>query len=142
MKKIKHKKLVSYSISGIIALAIALGVAVHQGFALSAALYLNFRYLSDGFFVAGVLFTGIGLLTWVSTTGFFDMFSFAIKRAAEFFIPRFLMPNAKTPKHFYDYKMAREEARKKPLTTLLFTGIALLAFSLLCWGLYYGLQRP
>ena len=43
--------------------------------------------VSDGFAVAGLLFFGIGSLMWVSTTGFFDIFAFALRKGAHAIIP-------------------------------------------------------
>jgi len=136
MKEATRNKLIGYAVCIAIALAIALGVAVHQGFDLALGVAANCRYLSDGLFVAGVLFVGLGLLTWVSTTGFFDMFSFAVKRAAEMLMP---WVKLKDRPIFYEYKMEKEAKRKKPLTTILFTGVGLVLASLLCLFLYYNL---
>lgn len=136
MKEATRNKLIGYAVCIAFALAIALGVAMYQGFDLAAGIGMNCRHLSDGFFVAGVLFTGLGLLTWVSTTGFFDMFSFAIKRAAEMLMP---WVRLKDRPNFYEYKMEKEAKRKKPLTTILFTGVGLILASLVCLLLHYNL---
>ena len=136
MKEATRNKLIGYVVCIAIALAIALSVAMHQGFDLALGAAMNCRHLSDGLFVAGVVFTGLGLLTWVSSTGFFDMFSFAIKRAAEMLLP---WVRIKGRPNFYEYKMEKEAKRKKPLTTILFTGVGLVLASLLCLFLYYNL---
>lgn len=136
MKEATRNKLIGYTVCIAFALAITLGVAMHQGFDLAASIGMNCRHLSDGFFVAGVMFTGLGLLTWVSTTGFFDMFSFAVKRAAEMLMP---WVRLKDRPNFYEYKMEKEAKRKKPLTTILFTGVGLILASLVCLLLYYNL---
>ena len=136
MKETTRKSLTGYAVCIAIALTIAGSIAVHQGFDWALSIAMNCRHLSDGLFVAGVVFTGLGLLTWVSTTGFFDMFSFAVKRAAEMLMP---WVKLKDRPNFYEYKMEKEAKRKKPLTTILFTGLGLIAASLVCLMLYYKL---
>ena len=136
MKETTRNKLIGYAVCVVLALTIAVSVAVHQGFAMEKGAALNCRYLSDGLFVAGVMFTGLGLLTWISTTGFFDMFAFAVKRAAEMLLP---WVRIKDRPNFYEYKMEKEAKRKKPLTTILFTGVGMILASLVCLMLYYNL---
>lgn len=136
MKETTRNKLIGYAVCVVLALTIAVSVAVHQGFAMEKSAALNCRYLSDGLFAAGVMFTGLGLLTWISTTGFFDMFAFAVKRAAEMLLP---WVRIKDRPNFYEYKMEKEAKRKKPLTTILFTGVGMILASLVCLMLYYNL---
>ena len=122
-----------------IALAIALFTAVKQGFALAGEAYLNFRYFSDGCFVSAVLFAGMGCLFWVSTTGFFDIFSYGFKSLLVLFSP---LKRIKEHPHYYEYKCEKDAKREgKPLThTTLFVGIGMVALSLICLALYYNLM--
>lgn len=90
--------------------------------------------LSDGFFITGVLLASVGLLTWISSTGFFDMLSYGL-RALTSLVP-FKPP--KKPKPFYDYKMEREEKRKKPLNSMLIVGGAYLLLAVVFTVLYYN----
>ena len=65
--------------------------------------------VGDGFTVAAVLYLGMGALMWISTTGFFDIFGYAFKRAARVFIPNFFVD---AEGNFYEYKMEKVEKRK------------------------------
>ena len=135
---LNKKTLVSMLIQLGIAAAIAGSVALSQGFSLAAEAYLNFRYLSDGFFVAAILFVGMGGLLWISTTGFFDIFSYAFKSLFVLFSP---LKKAKEFPHYYDYKCEKDAKREgKPIThTVLVVGLICLAVSLVCLALYYKL---
>ena len=104
-----------------------------------AGAYLNFRYFSDGCFVSAVLFAGMGCLFWVSTTGFFDIFSYGFKSLLVLFSP---LKRIKEHPHYYEYKCEKDAKREgKPLThTTLFVGIGMVALSLICLALYYNLM--
>lgn len=117
-------------------LAIAVMVALFRGFAFDLPGYLKAWYLSDGFFVAGVMLTGVGILVWVSTKGFFDMFSYAIHSIPVLFTA-IKRPEEHT--HYYDFKETREANRKKPLYFLMIVGAGFLLLSAICLGMYYNL---
>ena len=136
MKESTRKGLIAYGSSILAAGVIAWLAASHQGFALGGDWAGNFRYLSDGCFVAGVVFTGLGLLTWVSTTGFFDMFGYAMKSLLVLFTP---LKKPQEHAKFYEYKMEKEAKRQKAKTTVLFTGIGYILASLVFLYLYYNL---
>ena len=88
--------------------------------------------LSDGAFVAGVILLGVGILVWVSTTGFFDMLSYGIRG-----LGRALLPFLRLRKHknYYEYKLEKE-AKRHPITAALpVNGI----FWLLLGGLFLTL---
>lgn len=91
--------------------------------------------LSDGCFITGVLLAGVGFLTWISSTGFFDMLYYGCQSLKVFVMP-FKAP--KKPKAFYDYKTERATKRKKPLNTVLLVGLAYLALAALFTMLYYN----
>ena len=76
--KQEKKKWIGAAVTLAVALAIALAVSVWRGFAWENALALNCRYLSDGFFVSGMLLAGLGALIWISPTGFFAMMSYGV----------------------------------------------------------------
>ena len=65
--------------------------------------------IGDGFTVTAFLYLGMGALMWVSTTGMFDIFGFAIKRGAHAIIPA-LFVNEEGG--YYEYKMKKAEKRK------------------------------
>ena len=78
MEENKWGKAIYYAICTLAELALVFIVASLRGLDLSKSMKLNARYLSDGFFVIGLLATGFGLLIWVSTTGFFDIMGYAV----------------------------------------------------------------
>jgi len=90
--------------------------------------------LSDGFFIIGVLLTSIGCLTWISSTGFFDMLFYGFQGLASL-IP-FKAP--KKRKAFYDYKTERAEKRKSPLNTALIVGMVYLLIAVVFTVLFYN----
>lgn len=95
-----------------------------------------FHALSDGFFVTGLLNLGFGALIWISTTGFFDIFSYSAKSILNFFIPRSMMERmgmTRTSGDFYEYKVKKQEKRGEPwlpIETLGF-GVILIVFALI-----------
>ncbi len=132
-KKWTTKRVLLYL--GLFALFLLISYFVAQGQGLRPGIPMktNARHLSDGFFVVGLFVTGVGLLTMVSSTGFFDIFSYAFKSFLVLFTP-FVKPE-NFPK-FYDYKMDKSKKRKKPEMTLLLMGIALLILSALALWVY------
>ena len=126
---------------GIVWLRIAVGVVLSlliartRGLSLQHPFALNARYLSDGFFVVGMVMTGIGTLMWVSTTGFFDMMSYGVRSLLVLFSP---LKKPSEHQSFYDYKVARDEKRGKVRYGLLLTGIGHILMSLLLLGIYYS----
>ena len=133
------KTLISMLVQLTIAIALALGVAVYQGLGPELAAYLNFRCLSDGLFVSTVIFAGMGALLWISTTGFFDIFSYGFKSLLVLFSP---LKKASEHPHYYEYKCEKDAKREgKPLThTVLIVGVICLVLSLICLALYYKLM--
>ena len=135
MNEMNRRKWVDYLINGVVALVIALLIAFGRGLSTAQRAAENFSDLSDGFFVAGGMMIGVGLLSLIATTGFFDIFSYGMKTLVSHFKPSSYMED--TGK-YYDYKMARAEKRKKPLRASLYVGLACIALSLACLGGYYS----
>ena len=133
------KTLISIAVQMGIALLIAIPVALNQGLSMEGAAHLNCRWLSDGFFVSAVIFVGMGGLLWVSTTGFFDIFSYAFQSLLVLFSP---LKKGKEFPHYYDYKCEKDAKREgKPIShTVLVVGLICLAASLICLALYYSLM--
>lgn len=134
--KQEKKKWIGVAVTLAVALAIALAVSVWRGFAWENALALNCRYLSDGFFVSGMLLAGLGALIWISTTGFFDMLSYGVHSLTVLFST---LKKPKDHETFYDYKTARAAKRGRPRMGILFAGIGCILISLLFLALYYNL---
>ena len=84
--------------------------------------------LSDGAFVAGVILLGVGILVWVSTTGFFDMLSYGAHSLLVLFTP------LRRPEDMPDYltwRALRAERRPRPGRALLAAGLLFLLASAL-----------
>ena len=112
----------------------AAAVARLRGFDLAKSLALNARYLSDGCFVVGLILTGLGVLVWISTTGFFDMMAYGVQSLLVLFS---ILKSPKEHPSFYDYKQMRDAKRNKPRFGMLLTGIVFILVSLSCLAIYY-----
>ena len=135
----KNKKWIYWSVLAAFEVFAAVMIARYQGLGAEQTMAMNARFLSDGCFVVGLMMTGIGLLTWVATTGFFDMLSYGVVYGVRAVIGLFggnRKPNDQT---FYDYKTAREEKRGAAQYAILISGIVLIALSVLFLMLYYRL---
>ena len=112
---------------------ISIAAAFARGFAAGQPGYLAARYFSDGFFVAGLILSGLGGLIWISSTGFFDMLSYGFHSLLVLFSG---LKKPETHESFYDYKTRRDERRGKPQFFILIVGLGFLALSLTCLALY------
>lgn len=128
---------ISMLVQFIIALLLVGGVILLRGYPDEAADQL--LAIDDAFTVIALLYLCLGALFWVSTTGFFDIFSFAVRRALHAFIPGMVRDNTKD---YYEYKEEHKEKRKKrPLFTTFLVGVVLLIVSIaltICWYYLYG----
>lgn len=116
----------------------ALLIARWQGLSAANTAAMNARWLSDGCFVVGMVMTGVGLLTWVATTGFFDMLSYGIQYGVRAVIGLFGGNRKPNNQDFYDYKMAKEGKRGRPVLAALCSGIAWIAVAALLLIVYYN----
>ena len=123
-----------YGIVSAICLAIAVVVARDLGFSLQNSAGMNAGYLSDGFFVAGVFIGGPGLLIWFSSTGFFDLFGYAMRS-----VRRVLMPGKLDHLTFYDYKTQKMSKREQPVRFIAIVGIGCILLASIFLILYYVL---
>ncbi len=88
------------------------------------------RILCDAFFVVGVLLGGVGLLSWVGSNGFFDIFSYAVKVVVIKFRPKARLES------YYDYKQSKDEERKPWLKGLLLCGGICIILSIVALVIY------
>jgi len=142
----KFKK---YLVQAVVALALAVSVMMSRGaFAGSVTTADRIMAISDGFTVAALLFICMGILVWISTTGFFDIFSYAFKKAARVFVPG---AYAGETANYYTYVTGQKDKRKgkqerreeagleaKSEKSTLIVGLICLVFSLIFWGLWYA----
>lgn len=134
----KNKKWILWSLLAAAEAGIAVMIARYQGFDMAQTLSMNARFLSDGCFVVGLVMTGVGLLTWVATTGFFDMLSYGVIYGVRAFVGLFggnRKPNDQT---FYDYKAAKDEKRGAAQYAILISGIVFIALSVGFLIVYYN----
>lgn len=86
------------------------------------------RAIDDIFTVVALLYLCIGALLWVSTTGFFDIFGFAVKRALHAFVPGMIKDTAGD---YYEYREGRRlKRRRRSLSSTFFAGLFLLFVSI------------
>lgn len=130
------KTLLKFGVPFLIGAAIALAVAWGQGLGGLGSAW-SLRALSDGCFVTTILMGGMGVMMWVSTTGFFDIFSYAGKSLLVLFSP---LKQPEKLKKFYEYKADKDEKRKKADYTLLIVGAAFLLLSFAFLGGYYAMM--
>ena len=123
--------------SAIITVVLAVLVAWLRGVGISRTAAENCGALSDAFFVTGTLVGGIGILAWISTTGFFDMISYGLQGLWIRLTP-FLHPSGQKP--FYEYKLERQTKRRSPVASLLIVGAVCIALAGGFLALYYRLR--
>ncbi len=122
-----------YLITGALALLTALGIAWGRGMKAGAEPAALYAALCDGFFVVGIFLVCMGVLFWVSTTGFFDSLSYGFQ-GLWYRLTAFVRDRERQT--YYDYKMTREQRRKRIHRVPLLVGAALLTLSvafLLLW---------
>ena len=100
------------------------------------------RAASDGFVVVGFLYLAAAALRKVSSTGFFDIFSYGLREGIEFLIPG--MGKEERPS-FYDYKEEKAEKRSRKeeegapgKRAMPVVGIFLFALGVIFTVLYYA----
>lgn len=135
----KNKKWIYWSVLAALEALAAVMIARYQGLDAAQTLSMNARFLSDGCFVVGLLMTGVGLLTWVSTTGFFDMLSYGVIYGVRAVVGLFGGSRKPNDQTFYDYKMAKEEKRGAAQYAILVSGIVFIALSVVFLMTYYRL---
>ena len=81
--------------------------------------------LCNGFFVAGMMMGGAGLILHCASKGAFDLFGYSAKEGLNLIMPIFsrdhLSPDGKK-ESYYDYCMRKREEPKKPIGHLLIVG--------------------
>lgn len=130
----KKKTLKSIGIQFGIAAALSVAVAFANGLSFSDESSLIWHHLCDGFFIIAVMYVGVGSLMWISTTGFFDIFGYAVK-----FIAYRFSPSHRDEKFtYFDYKCEQNDKRDaKPMThTVLIAGLFVMACAVVCLMLY------
>ena len=130
----KRPKLWQYLISFFVGAAIAFGVFFAKDLFERTDLSEIYKILSDGFFVAGVLLGGLGLLVFGSNGGTFDMLVYGVSS-----VIALVFPGARRHDTFFDYRMARNR-RRSSFVFLLLVGLFYLALAIVFSMLYTKLQ--
>ena len=103
-------KNLKYYVQTGIGLALAFTVMVSRGLFSKPSIGDKVMAVGDGFTVAAVFYLGMGSLIWISSTGFFDIFSYAVKKATHAIVPGMVQDDVG---RYYEYKVEKEEKHKK-----------------------------
>lgn len=96
------------------------------------------KSLCDGCCIAAFVMIGIGLMTWASNTGFFDIFGYAAHSLLVLFTP---LRKPQEHETFVEYKERKDGDRKKPLVCMVVIGLIFAALAVLLLFLYNGATR-
>ena len=135
----RRKRLILCSCVTAAGALIAWGAAAARGLGPGVGTAMALRYWSDGCFVSAVLIGGVGALTWISTTGIFDIFKYGFSCVVVLFTP-FRKP--KDQLSFYDYKTLQAERRKPARFELLAIGVLFLILSMILLAAYTHIGGP
>ncbi len=127
----KTNKLVKYLTPTSIGVALSLAIMYIRGLFEQTELYYIFMYLSDGFFVTGILYVGFGLLLIAANEGVLDIISYGFKSLLYLFTPI-----RKDPAQggYYEYKIRQKEKRKGVPYHILVIGGAFLVPAIAFWA--------
>ena len=134
----KDMKWLGWALLALAEAAAAFMIARNQGLSAANPLSLNARWLSDGCFVVGLMMTGVGVLTWIATTGFFDMLSYGVQYGVRALVGLFGGNRKPDSKNFYEYKLKKDEKRGKPVYVILISGVAFILLSVAFLAVYYN----
>jgi hypothetical protein len=133
-EKNNSKALLKYGVTATVGAILAFGVMWGRGVFAATTAEKALSCISDGFFVVGLIFAGIGLLLAISSTGIFDMLGYAFKSLIYLFTP---MTIDRSQGGFYEYKMRKKEQRRAVPLYILWVGIAFIVIALVILGVYY-----
>lgn len=126
----KYKKLITWGIA--IAVSVVTVVLVYFMRLNNPPYGVEFiapiQALSDGFCVAGVMFTSFGALMWISTTGVLDIIGYGFKSVLYLFTP---MQKDKDEGGFYEYKLQKQAKRRGVPFEYLWLGVIMVIVSLI-----------
>ena len=123
-----------YLVTGIIFVVISILFMWNDGIFIKETTKDVFGSISNGFFITGGLFTGIGALSYIGSKGTYDSLSYGVSKiGVHHLIPG--MPKD-IPESFYDYKMAKEEKGRIWFPNLFFTGLIGILISVIFLVIY------
>ena len=128
-------KNLKYYVQTGIGLVLAFTVMVSRGLFSKPALADKVMAVGDGFTVAAVIYLGFGSIMWVASTGFFDIFGYAVKKAAHALLPGMVGDDVG---RYYEYKTEKEADRKGFLENFtLMLGIVFFVISVILLFVWY-----
>lgn len=128
-------KFKSYLIHGSIAIVCIVLLMISRGFFTETEIEGKVLVAADSFTAIGLLFTGFGLLIWISSTGVFDMLGYAMKKGAHALIPGLVKFEAED---FYEYKMVLKDKKKNAsYNAILRVGLIVLAIAVVLVVVWY-----
>ncbi len=135
MAKISKSKIITYSVASAVAVVLTVAMAAGFGAFNASSASLAFAYLCNASFIVAVLYCGIGGLSWIASTGLFDIFGYGFKSLKYLFTP---LKRDEDDTGYYEYVMKkREDAKNKPVPYfLLIIGLVVLAVSLIFLALW------
>ena len=113
IKESKRRKNLIYAAATVVAV---LAIAAIMGLFKAEGAKQMAKVFCDAFFATGVLFCGVGILSWIGKGGSFDIFSYSAKVVGYKFKPKAKLDS------YYDYKQEKEKKRKPWLKELAFCG--------------------
>lgn len=126
-KKVEISRL-SWIVTGSIFLVFAIVYAVAADIFHQETMQEVWSILCNAFFVPGILFTGMGGLSWIASEGSFDMLAYSFSRyGLHNLIPH--IPKAKF-EDFYEYKEMKDAKGRHWNANLLFVGLIGIAISI------------
>lgn len=136
MNKKKDLRWIKYAVSVAVGLALSFGIAVWRGLFTPTVAADVLSAIVDGMFVVGIITVGVGLLILVANTGTLDILGFGFKSVWYLFTP---FGNIKEKQDYYDYKVQKQEERKKkkPPLFLVWVGCGFVLVSLILLIPYY-----
>lgn len=121
-------KYAKYIVQTLLGLLLSVGVMFYQGLFEAESAADRIMLICDGFTVTALLFLSMGVILWVATTGFFDIFGYALRKGAHALVPGLVRDNLSG---FYEYKLEKQEERKtKGEKSIFLIGAAFLLVSL------------
>lgn len=128
-------KYIKYVVQTVLGLVLSFGVMCYLGLFEIQESVDRIMVICDGFTVTALIFLPIGLILWIATTGFFDIFGYALRKGAHALIPGLVRDELGG---FYEYKMEKQEERKsKGEKSMLLIGAVFFLVSLILTAVWY-----
>ena len=134
----KSNKRTVYALTATTAFVLALGIAFWKDILSAGNAEEVFAILADAFTIPGILYAGIGGLSYIGLRGGYDAFGYVFSR---FSLHNIMPTNPKRQKNetLYEYKVRKDEKGRRWYPNLLFVGLGFIGCSLLCLVVYAAL---